>query len=230
MSEHERYSEDCGAYVLGALEEPEAEALSEHMQSCVLCRDEVRRLRAVAEVMGLGVPALAAPPELRRRVLETVIADATPRRSAPRRRWRPAPRRLAGGLLFAGALGLGLVVGALVLAPAGSSTRVIQASVALAPRWHAARAPVASLRQTGTQGQLVFNRLPAAPAGKIYEVWIERGGRVRPTPVLFNATTAGGATVAVPDLRGVSAVLVTAERLGGSNTPTMAPLVQARLG
>jgi hypothetical protein len=52
---------------------------------------------------------------------------------------------------------------------------------------------------------------------------------VRPTPVLFNATAAGAATVAVPDLRGASAVLVTAERLGGSNTPTMKPLVQARL-
>jgi hypothetical protein len=229
MSEHDRYSEDCSAYVLGALEEPEAEALREHMESCVLCREEVRRLRAVAEVMGLGVPALAAPPELRRRVLETVFADATPRWSAPRRRWRFAPRGFAGGLLFAGTLALGLVLGALVLAPAGSSTRVIPASVALAQRWHARRAPVAALRETGTQGELVFNRLPPAPAGKIYEVWIERGGRVRPTPVLFNATAAGGATVAVPDLRGVSAVLVTAERLGGSNTPTMTPLVQARL-
>jgi hypothetical protein len=229
MNEHERYSEDCGAYVLGALEEPEAEALRAHMEACVLCREEIGRLRAVAEVMGLGVPALVAPPELRRRVLATVTADATPRERARRYRWRPERRGFGAGLLFAGTLALGLVLGALVLAPGGSSTRVIPASVALAPRWHAKRAPSAALRETGTQGQLVFNRLPPAPAGKIYEVWIERGATVMATPVLFNATAAGAATVAVPDLGGASAVLVTAERLGGSNTPTMKPLVQARL-
>ena len=40
-----------------------------------------------------------------------------------------------------------------------------------------------------------------------------------------------GATVAVPgSLRGASAVLVTAERLGGARVPTMTPLITATLG
>ena len=33
--------------------------------------------------------------------------------------------------------------------------------------------PVATLQQTGNAGQLVLSDLPAAPRGKIYEVWIE---------------------------------------------------------
>ena len=71
---------------------------------------------------------------------------------------------------------------------------------------------------------------PAAPRGKIYEVWVERAGKPLPTDALFDATSAGTATVAVPgSLRGASAVLVTAERLGGARAPTMAPLIAAPL-
>jgi len=75
----------------------------------------------------------------------------------------------------------------------------------------------------------VLSGLPPAPRARIYEVWIERDGRAQPTSALFNATSAGTATVAVPDLAGASAVLVTAERLGGASTPTMKPLVVATL-
>ena len=233
MSEHEQLSQDCGAYVLGALEEHEATALREHLESCALCRDEVRRLHAVAEVLGLGVPALDAPPELRRRVLDIVNAEASLFDAAAAARPVRQPRRLPrlrplGGLVGA-ALALGALFGALVLGPGGSATRVITASVAPPARWHAARVPVASLRETGTEGQLLVSDLPAAPRGKIYEVWIETGARVRPTDVLFDATSSGAARVAVPDLRGASAVLVTAERLGGVRVPTMAPLIDARL-
>ena len=234
MSDHdERFRDDCGAYVLGALEAHEVAALRRHMESCVRCRDEVDRLAAVAEVLGLGVPTLAAPPELRSRVLDAVRAvaslfeAATAPRSAPRR-WRLGALRPLGGLVGA-ALALGIVLGALVIAPGGSPMKVIAASVAPASRWHAAHAPMASLRQSGTQGELVLSGLPPAPSGRIYEVWIRRGGGAKAADVLFNATSEGTAIVAVPDLRGASAVMVTAERSGGSNAPTMKPLILAQL-
>jgi hypothetical protein len=235
MTDHDRFRDDCAAYVLGALEEQEAIALREHIASCVLCRDDLERLSAVAEVLGLGVPALAAPAELRHRVLEQVRAEAAlfesaapQRSSAARARWRlPALRPLGG--LVAGALAVGVLIGALVIAPGPSGTRVVSASVAPASRWHAAHAPVALLRASGTQGELILHGLPPAPRGRIYEVWVTRGGRPQPTASLFDATAGGSATVAVPDLSGASAVLVTAERLGGAKVPTMAPLVLARL-
>ena len=234
MSEHDRFSEDCGAYVLGALEEHEAAALREHMESCAACREEVTRLHAVAEVLGLGVPALAPPPELRARVLDAVRAEADLFAAASASAPRPARRR--GGLflrpisgLVAVALAVGVLFGALVLSPGGSGTRVISATVAPPARWHAMRSPVASLRASATQGELVLSDLPAAPARRIYEVWIERGGRAYPAGVLFDATSAGTAIVAVPDLSGASGVAVTAERLGGAGAPTMKPLIEARL-
>ncbi len=236
MTEHDRFRDDCGAYVLGALQEHEVAALREHMESCVPCRDEVDRLAAVTEVLGLGVPTLAAPVELRSRVLDLVQAEAelfaaagtAPTGSSRPRSWFSDPRRL-GGLVGGAALALGVALGALVLAPGGSATKVISASVAPAARWHGERAPVASLRETGTQGELVLRSLPRAPAGEIYEVWVQRNGRILPINVLFDATSSGRATVTVSNLAGASALMVTAERLGGAKAPTMAALIAARL-
>ncbi|MGD1051313.1 MAG: anti-sigma factor [Solirubrobacteraceae bacterium] len=234
MSEHDRFRDECGAYVLGALEEREADELRAHLESCIVCRDDVERLTAVAEVLGLGVPQFAAPPELRSRVLDAVRAQAAPFAPAPARarvsgrRWPAAALPWFGGLAGA-ALALGVVLGALVIAPGAPATRIVSASVAPAARWHAPRSPVASLRETGTQGELVVSNLPPAPSGRIYEVWVRRGGRAEATAVLFDATAAGTATVAVPDLDGASAVMVTAERLGGASSPTMAPLILAQL-
>ena len=238
MSDHDRFRDECGAYVLGALEDHEATALREHLESCVVCRDDVERLTAVAEVLGLGVPILAAPPELRARVMDQVRSEAelfeaaAPRRTesgrTPPKRWRAFASRPLAGLVGA-ALALGIVFGAVVIAPGGTSTRVVHASVAAASRWNVAHAPTALLRENGTQGELVLRGLPRAPSGRIYEVWIRRARRTLAAGVLFDATSSGRAIVAVPDLAGASAVMVTAERLGGARAPTMTPLVVAQL-
>jgi anti-sigma factor RsiW len=238
MPMHEAFSEDLAAHALGALTDEESSALRAHLEDCGRCRREVARLQAVTGALGRGVPPVAAPPELRRRVLDVVGSEArlfaaasTAPPRAPRR--RRLALRPAYGLAAGAALALGIVLGALVIAP-GSSTprsRVIAAAVAPAARWGARRAPVATLHESGAGAQLVVSRMPAAPPGKVYEVWIEHGTRVEPTDALFSPSSKGNATVAVPlGLRGASAVLVTAERAGGVQVPTMEPLITASLG
>jgi len=233
---HDRFADDCAPYVLGALHEDEAGALRAHLLECASCREEVARLRSVADALGRAVPPLVAPPDLRRRVLGAVASEAalTPVAAAPATvrpqrslaRFRPT-LALVGGL----ALAVGLLVGALAIGNGGPSTRTIAASVAPATAWHASHAPVATLRDTGGAGVLVVQGLPPAPAGRIYEVWVERGSTARPTDALFDASAKGGATVAVPgNLHGAQAVLVTAERRGGALVPTMMPLIDAPLG
>ena len=78
---------------------------------------------------------------------------------------------------------------------------------------------------------LVVDHMPAPPLNKIYEVWLQRGARPpSATSALCDVTSAGAATVGIPgNLSGVSQVLVTPERLGGSARPTHAPVVIARL-
>lgn len=238
MPMHEDFSEDLAAYALGALSDEEATVLRAHLEDCGRCRREVARLAAVTEMLGRGVPPVAAPPELRRRVLDVVEAEASLFDAAT----KPAPRaprsrrfslRPAYGLAAGAALALGIVLGALVIAPGSGSppSRVIAASVAPAARWGAGRAPLAALHEHGGSAQLVVSRMPAAPPGKVYEVWVERGKRLLPTDALFNPRANGHATVAVPlSLSGASAVLVTAEAAGGAQVPSMAPLITALLG
>lgn len=250
-TEHDSYRDELAAFVLGALEPAEADRFAGHLESCVLCRDELASMRSVTDLLPLAVAQHAPPLPLRARILEQVSAEApggasgaaAPRgrmlrladrlkaRAAPRARrprtprgspiWRP----LAG----VGALAVAVLVGALLFASSGAKTDVSRASVASAAAWPGHRVPVVMLERTGSHGQLLLSHLPPAPSGRIYEVWVERRGVARPTDALFDATSSGRATVAVPgDLAGAEAVLVTIERLGGSRVPTMAPLITAR--
>jgi anti-sigma factor RsiW len=230
QTEHTARSDDAAAYVLGALDEREAAEFGAHVRSCPLCAAEVARLSSAVAVLPLGVTQLSAPNSLRRRVLKEAAGDVRDRRRPRIRAVRSRPRFAQAALSGAIALAAGVVIGAVLIAPGHGPSTVIRATVASAAAWQPAAQPVAELERYGDRGQLVVTRLPAAPAGKVYELWIERDGVAHPTSVLSEPTSSGAATVDVPgDLNGASAVLVTAERLGGAKVPTMAPLIDAQL-
>src|SRR5436305_742819 len=80
MSGTPRETRDCGgdpaAYVLGALEPEEVDTFRAHMETCVVCRDEVVAFERTADALALAVPQYRAPRGLRRRVLRVVRAEA----------------------------------------------------------------------------------------------------------------------------------------------------------
>jgi anti-sigma-K factor RskA len=105
----------------------------------------------------------------------------------------------------------------------GTKTQVISAQVTPAEA-------NASLRLTGEHAELDIAGMPQLPANRVYEVWIERSGAAEPTDALFTVSSSGDASVNVPgDLHGAEAVMVTAEPLGGSRTPTSMPVIRANL-
>ncbi len=220
--------EDAAAYVLGALADDQAERFRRHMVTCVVCRDEVSSLQAAADALPMAAPQLTARPELKRIVMSNVRADsarAKESRGIPVRETSRPTRTRRAIAAAATLVALGVIVGALELASGGSSgTRLIRASVAT---------PAASavVRLASGHAQLTLRRMPAPPAGKIYEVWLKRAGRApTPTSALFSVTSNGAAAVGVPgDLRGVTEILVTPEPLGGSPAPTHTPVIVARL-
>ena len=112
------------------------------------------------------------------------------------------------------------VVLVVALSSGGSSTRTIQASTGSA-----------ELQITGGRGDLIVYRLPQLPAGRIYEMWVQRGNATpTPTGTLFGVRANGSAAVGVPgSLSGVSAVMVTQEPAGGTPAPTTAPVIVASL-
>ena len=232
---------DAAAYVLGALEPNEAEAFRAHLEGCAACREEVAALQPVADALPAAAPAVAVPPDLRRRVLDAVhdeqraeaavrMPSAAPAKRRPERRPERARRRplfgpsgLAAG--FGGGFAVAAAAAAVVLIATGGSSpsQVIQAQVTGSGAAH--------LVVAHGRAELVVNHFPAAGHGRIYQVWLKRPNHApAPTRTLFNVTTGGGGEVGVGgSLHGVNEVLVTAEPLGGSPVPTTAPVITAHL-
>ncbi len=225
--------EDAAAYVLYSLSEAEAQAFGEHLRTCTECREEVHALQPVADALGVGVPRVEPPQELTSRIMAAVYAEAKrfgafgEEGDRAVRARHPRSRGLVPAFAAVCALGIGLLIGALAInAPSGEHVEVIRAIV-VAPGSNA----TADLRKAGGHVQLIVDGLPAPPAGRIYEVWLEHGAQQpQPTDVLFSVTHTGHGTVAVPGgLQGISHVLVTDEPLGGSLKPTRKPIIVAKI-
>jgi len=214
--------EDAAAYALGALEPGEAEAFRRHLRDCPECQKDVAEFEQTTGALPDAGVRYQVPKDLRRRVLAEVrttpkaAAPASRRPPSPSRSWRPA---LVWGGAFA-AVAIVAVVLVVALSSGGSSTRTIQASTGSA-----------ELQITGGHGDLVVRRLPALPAGRIYEMWVQRGSATpTPTGTLFAVTSRGTASVGVPgSLNGISAVLVSQEPAGGTLAPTSAPVIVAHV-
>ena len=227
---------DCGAdaaaYVLGALEPEEAEAFSRHLNTCVVCRDEVAAFQHTANALAMTPPQHRAPRGLKRRVMRAVResdADAQAQGAPASRQRRFGSGRFVARPAVAGLAALAVVVvviGAIIVGSNGSSgTRTITAAVTGSPG-------TAQLSVSGGHGQLVMRNFPQPATGHIYELWELRSGAKAPQPTgtLFSVNSSGAGNVGVPGgLHGVSKVLVTQEPAGGSAAPTTTPVIVASL-
>jgi hypothetical protein len=229
-------SHDCGgdaaAYALGALEPHEVDDFRRHMMQCAVCRDEVESLAGVVAALPLAARQYETPKGLGHRVMREIQREPSLAERAAAR----APRRRLGR---AGALRPGVrgwVAGAAAaLATAGGAVAAIELSAGVAATVIQAQVSgvsgSAELRVAGGHGELVVRHLTPPGAGHIYEVWLQpRGGSPVPASVLFDVNSGGGADVGIPrNLRGVSAVMVTQEPLGGTPRPTHNPVIVARI-
>lgn len=242
VHDHERYEHDVGAYLLGALNELEAQAFEHHMESCVLCRAETERLRMAAEALPRAVEQLEAPDSLRRSLMRTVREEAAD--AAPARQARPGMRARMRGWLGALSDNLRpevawvsaaflLLVGVLAGYAIKSATTGEEGSRTVAAKVDRTRLPRASASLVIPHGDgsaiLRVNGLPAPAGNRVYEVWLMRG--TQPMPVsLFNVKRDGSGAAAVPvDVRGGDSVLVTRERAGGAPAPTEMPVIAAKV-
>ena len=231
--DHDQWADSLGAWLLGALPDDEAEGFAVHLDACAVCRDEVATLQVAADALPASVEPRTPPPALKGRLMAIVEREASlleaagpesdrAPRAEPRRR---GARTWLSGLLPRPALALGLVVLLLVVgAGAGllgrealdGGTKTITARVS------GSSGARASLEVDDGHGRLVASKLPAPPAGRVYQVWLDKGGdSPEPTNALFSTRTDGSASVDVPgSLDGVRNVMVTDEPAGGSGEPT----------
>jgi anti-sigma-K factor RskA len=234
-SNHERWSEDVAAYMLGALEPDEATALERHAEGCERCQAEIRWLTPAINALPESAERLEPPRELRERVLAEVRFEATP---------EDAPGEEAAGFfgrasswlreLGSGPMGLrpvaGFAVAVLVVAAvagfaiggglgsdeSGKTTTVV-----------AGKAPgiTAKMVSESGSGTLHLDNVKPLPSDRVLEAWVQRDGEVEAVEALFVPDRNGRASTELPDMDGVEVVMVTTEPEGGSESPTSSPIV-----
>jgi anti-sigma factor RsiW len=235
-AEHERYHEDVGAYLLGALEDGENEAFERHLATCHVCQDELQHLMTATDALPRAVEQFEPPASLKRALMEQVYAEAepaaVPRRSLAERLGLAALVRRPQLAAFAAAalLVVGVLAGVGISSlgdsgSGGSSARSVVASVDSTRIGEAH----ATLEVHGDDAHLNVTGMPQPPAGRVYEVWLQRDGKIEPGP-LFSVDRNGNGVAAVPgSLDGVDRVMVTRERRPGALQPTEAPVVTAKV-
>ena len=228
--DHDRWADSLGAWMLGALPEEEAEGFRTHLAACADCRADAESLRVAVDALPASASPTLPPPALKGRVMAIVEREASLLKAAgPEADRAKAPRRRFpsfAGFTHRPALATGLVL--LLLVVGGGAALLGREAFDQEARVVAARinpeldGAHASLEVDGDRGRLVSSRLPAPPAGRVYQVWVDRGGPApEPTSALFSTRRDGSASVDVPgSLEGVRQVMVTDEPPGGSSKPT----------
>jgi anti-sigma factor RsiW len=231
--EHRECAEAIGAFALDALPDAEAARVRRHLEDCRECRGELERLRGAVEALPGGVPLVDPPPELKTRLMAIVEAEARLLQAAgeaadrpprPRRRrwisWRPPLPAIATGALAVAAI----ATVAAILATSGAGVRELRARIADPALVGVAHA---SLRVSGSVGQLRVSGLPVPAADRVDELWVQRPGG-SPQPAGTFVVQSGAVDVQRPVHRG-DLVLLTVEPHGGSRAPTTPPLMTVRI-
>jgi anti-sigma factor RsiW len=230
------HSENVGAYVLKALDEPAASEFSAHLADCQACSREVADLQVVADNLPLAAEQVSPSQAVRDRIMASVQSEAQLLQAAgaradrpatptkrPRRRRRWMPRLVTKPAIAAMAAACALLVALLVDRSDGPHTRTFSAA---APAGAQAFVTVRNGR-----AELSVERMPSPAQGKVYEVWLVRAGRPpQATHALFGVRSDGRAVVKIPERVGdADAVWVTAEPPSGSVVPSGPPVIKANL-
>ncbi|MGI9185762.1 MAG: anti-sigma factor domain-containing protein [Solirubrobacteraceae bacterium] len=219
--------DDVAAYALGALKGDELARFERHLESCIVCPDELAAFQQVVDLLPISIPEQPAPKALRRRVLAGVSRDVKRHAGARQSRSWPLPLGLPGP-----ALAFGAALAAVVIAVGGLELGASVRGGSQIFHSHArASGASAAVRVSGGRAELVVHHFAPPPSGQIYEVWLNRPHRKpQPTSALFSVTARGDGTVDVPgNLDGVQQVMVTREPAGGSRVPTRPATITVNL-
>ncbi|EGD40930.1 anti-sigma-K factor RskA (Regulator of sigK) [Nocardioidaceae bacterium Broad-1] len=230
-----------GAYAVDALDDIERARFEEHLAVCADCRDEVASLRDSAWTLG-SLTDTAPPPELRDRLLagikeirplppETpaIHEDAAVPAEASSGGRRFGWRTFAAAAAVLAVVGTGTVAAVELTRDDSSQTmttaeRVLSAkdatTVAVDLPGKARARVVRSVSEN--RAVLVTSGMPAAPTGKVYELWLQHDEVMVPAGLM--PAGSDQTFVLEGDAADASAAGITVEPEGGSDEPTSAPI------
>ena len=222
MSDHTRYQDDVGAYLLGALNDLERQAFERHLAGCDECQEELARLQPAADVLPGSVQQFEPPARLKASLMEVVEREARVEQPAAPPR-RPRLRFFMRPAFVAAALLIGLVVGFAVAQLGGDDTRTLAATVDRAM-------PNAggSLSVSNDDATLRLHDMPRLSGTRVYQVWLQHGDRMVPART-FEVGADGRGMVDLSNVEDADGVYVTREARGGAQVPSEDPIVSVPL-
>ena len=223
-----------GAYAVDALDDVERQRFEKHLVDCEACRDEVASLQDAAATFG-GLAATPPPPALRDRVLSDITSvrplppqspTAAGSRGRRKSKWRPV---IAAAAVLV-AIGTGAVVfdqvrGDDTVQTVSAADRVLAAKDARTVSLSFPDGASAKVVHSATEGRAVLltDKMPAAPTGKVYELWLQDdAGAMVPAGLMDEG---GSQKVLLEgDASAATGVGITVEPAGGSEQPTSDPI------
>lgn len=235
---HERFEELKDAYVLGALPEEERDEFERYLAAHPERQAEVDELGAFANLLAISPQQQEPPPELRRRVMEVVEAEAAPRHA--RRRtvfaglWEYLDARTialgAAAVLVIGLLSWNVLLQEQVQDLSGQveEAQAEGRTIALEGTWaqQGASAEVAAIDENRVI--LVAENMPSVPEDRTCQIWVIHDDV--PTPSgLFDPEGNMTAAAVTTSIEKADAIAVTVEPAGGSEKPTSDPVLLTEL-
>lgn len=242
-----------GVYAVHALPDDERAEFEQHLADCDQCAQEVSELAATAERLGTAV-AFGPSPRMREQVLRRITAvrqepPEVPGSGDAAGLVRPAGGRSLPRLALAACLAAAAAFGGIAVwqhqdaedarkrASLAEQRAEDIAQVLTAPD---ARSATGRLPDGATGTVVVSERrdkaaflasgLPAAPSGKVYQLWFNDGGAMRSAGLLDNPTRRGTTSALMEGPIGkASGMGITVEPAGGSEQPTSDPVALMEL-
>ena len=220
------------AYALDALDAEERETYEAHLAQCARCREELASLSETATALAFGVTSPAPPERLRGQILAAAAAERENVLPLPTRRpWLA----VAASVAACAAIGLGIWAGTLTKSLDRARATGARAEAAAQILADPASQKIALKGGSGMlavdpsgRGVLVVHRLPAAPAGKIYEAWVIPPGGAPRKAGLFSSNGSMTMVSLAGNVPKGSVVAATMEHAGGSDRPTETPIFSAQ--
>ena len=238
--DHERFDELKDAFVLGALPDEERREFEEYLAEHPERQAEIDELSTVAGLLALSPQEQEPPPELRRRIMGLVEAEA----DRPHVESRSGLARMRE---FLGVRGLALGAAAMLVIGLFSWNLILQGEIrdlqeqAQRPQTpqdsrmvelkgpgvaHGARAEVMILHNE--RAVLMAEDMPPVPENKTLQIWVIKDDVPKPGG-LFEPKDEEVIVVVEAPLDGADAIAISVEPDGGSPEPTTDPMLAAKL-
>jgi hypothetical protein len=243
MSDHDELMDSVSAWVLGAVDEKEAESIRSHVEGCSSCREVEVRLRRVVGALPLAADEVTPPARLRERVLAAATASrrtsstTTTRVPIRRPRTQDTPRRqlpripaYAVAAIAVIALFTGVFLDRATYGPPIPPTQVARFTLTGHQGMSGAHGNVVDLLGDGL-ALVDFRGLPQLEAGRVYEVWLIRPGGKAEAAAVFVPDSNGTKVVLVNRSLSGYAVMAVTDEPGpeGSTTPSQQPQLYGTL-